>query len=273
MEKGYNYIGIHYDVLGRNIGINDKKYGVTLYPDKREKALSRTKSPIQYMFIKLYEFESQKYAETAEQLCHYFLKNKNTNGEWFQDDDETLVNEIELIHNHLKNLGVQIKEIDLGKSPILTDIEKKQLEVLDRKQLNKEFNTTLKLVIDSKCNIFEKINPTTDPWFRKSYRRQGFILVQSKTYARMELYIDGGEKEENEKLFYSLKENKKIIESELGYELKWEALEEVKSCRISYSIDGNVYDKTQWVKMIDFMSEHIPNFYNTMCKYIDQSID
>jgi hypothetical protein len=270
MCKGYNYIGNHYDILGRNIGINDKKYGYTKNPDEREKSLTSTKSPIQYMIIKLYEFESTEIAKTVEQIILQSLSNRQTHGEWFLDNDETLIDFVQSMHNKLRSLGTKIVEKDLEKSPNLTDVEKQQLESLDRKQLNKEFFTSLKVEMDNKCDIFKKISPTTDPWIRKSYKRQGYTLVQSGTYARYELFIDGGDKEENEEMFHKLKEKKEFIEKELGYELNWEVLEDGKASRISHSIDGNIYDKNQWPKMINFMVENMPNFHKIMCKFIDQ---
>ena len=58
-DNSYLYVGVHYDLFNdREIGINDKKVGETVTPEVREGQLSKTKSPIGYMFVKLYELIS-----------------------------------------------------------------------------------------------------------------------------------------------------------------------------------------------------------------------
>ena len=44
--EGYIYLGEHYDVLNREIGISDKKIGLSINPIGREQSLTKTKSPI-----------------------------------------------------------------------------------------------------------------------------------------------------------------------------------------------------------------------------------
>lgn len=269
MQEAYNYIGIHYDILGREIGISDKKYGLTTKPSEREKSLTATKSPIQYMVVKLFKFDNLTSAQTVEDLVHLSLNHRNTNGEWFEDKNDDLIYHVEAIHDKLRKLGINIQEIPLEKNSNLTQDEKELLKKLDRKQLNKEFFNTLKLEMDTKTDLFKSISSTTDPWIRKSYKRQGFILVVSGSYSRIELYIDGGDKEENEKLFSCLLNKKDEIEKELGYGLLWEILEEGKASRISASVDGNIYDKAKWKGMIDFMVDKMPRFSKIMSNYID----
>jgi len=114
MAKGYSYVGTHYDIQGREIGILDKKYGITKTPEIRERSLTGTKSPIQFMNIRLWEFENESIARNVEQLVHKALDYRNTFGEWFKDDDEDLIDVVESIHSNLTNLGVKITSIDIA---------------------------------------------------------------------------------------------------------------------------------------------------------------
>jgi len=90
MNKGYVYIGEHYDISGRPLSITDKKIGLTVNPEQRESSLSRTKSPILYRHIKIYEVDDMY---KVEKLLHAILSSRNTNGEWFEDNDDSLVND------------------------------------------------------------------------------------------------------------------------------------------------------------------------------------
>ena len=94
MEKksteGYVYIGEHYDSLGRPIIPNDKKIGLTIDPPSRESSWSKTKSPYLYRHIKSYFVDDMF---RVESLLHAILNSRNTNGEWFEDSDDTLVDD------------------------------------------------------------------------------------------------------------------------------------------------------------------------------------
>ena len=87
MEE-YIYIGEHYDVLNRGIIINDKKIGLSDTPPRREKELTRTKSPVKYRIIEVYKVDDMK---RVENLLHAILDSRRVDGEWFRDDDDTLV--------------------------------------------------------------------------------------------------------------------------------------------------------------------------------------
>jgi hypothetical protein len=87
---GYIYIGEHYDVLGREITIPDKKIGFSINPVSRENQLNRTKSPIGYRIITAYKVDNMK---KVENMLHAILDSRRVYGEWFKDDEDTLTNE------------------------------------------------------------------------------------------------------------------------------------------------------------------------------------
>lgn len=115
-KNSYLYIGIHYDLYNdREIGIKDKKVGETVTPQVREHQLSKTKSPIGYMYVKLYEFLGGDTAQTIEKnIIHPLLATRNTLGEWFKDEEERLVSDVEQALKGLTKLGISYTEVPLS---------------------------------------------------------------------------------------------------------------------------------------------------------------
>ena len=129
MSKSFLYVGMYYDIFeNRDIGIKDKKIGITTNPNNRENSLNATKGPIGYMFIKLYECEGEITADNIESIFHTLLEDRNTIGEWYKDEDEVILDSVSSVINNLKNLGITIKEIDLGLDPNLSKVEKEQIQ-------------------------------------------------------------------------------------------------------------------------------------------------
>jgi len=83
-------------------------------------------------------------------------------------------------------------------------------------------------------------------------------LVISKKYARVEVYINRGDKDENKKIFdyfYSIKDE---IESDFGNSLIWERMEDNVTSRIKYQLDGvDVSSETDWPKMNGFLIDGV----------------
>jgi hypothetical protein len=85
--EGYIYLGEHYDVLNREIGISDKKIGLSIDPVGREQSLTKTKSPIRYRIVAVYKVDDMR---RVEKMLHSILDSRRVFGEWFKDDDDTL---------------------------------------------------------------------------------------------------------------------------------------------------------------------------------------
>ena len=85
--EGYIYLGEHYDVLNREIGISDKKIGLSINPIGREQSLTKTKSPIRYRIVAVYKVNDMR---RVEKMLHSILDSRRVFGEWFRDDDDTL---------------------------------------------------------------------------------------------------------------------------------------------------------------------------------------
>ncbi|MDI3477786.1 MAG: hypothetical protein PWQ59_1311 [Thermoanaerobacterium sp.] len=68
--------------------------------------------------------------------------------------------------------------------------------------------------------------------------------------ARVETYIDLGNKEQNKRLFELIFKKKKEIENQYGTPLTWEKLEEKRSSRIAMYRDGSIEDDDETLEQI-----------------------
>ena len=103
----YTYIAQYYDVEERNIGINDKKVGRTCDLSAREIALNNTKGPIRVFLRKAWNTGDD--TARVEKSLHAILDNDNSDGEWFKDADETLV---ERVSNFMSKWGFEEKSLE-----------------------------------------------------------------------------------------------------------------------------------------------------------------
>lgn len=111
--EGYVYLGEHYDVLGRDISITDKKIGLSINPISRENQLNRTKSPIGYRIISVYKVDDM---DKVEKMLHAILDSRRVYGEWFKDGEDTLTSEF---INFMVAYGGEVFNIEETKSLLL----------------------------------------------------------------------------------------------------------------------------------------------------------
>ena len=69
--------------------------------------------------------------------------------------------------------------------------------------------------------------------------------------ARVEVYIDSGDGDENERLFEGLVTHKKAIETGLGHLLEWQPLEDKRACRIASDRPGTIDDSNDILEEIN----------------------
>lgn len=126
-----------------------------------------------------------------------------------------------------------------------------------RHGIRREFWADLLKVMNSKSNIFSSITPSTVNWISRGTGISGVSLMFSATrsYARAEIYIDRGNKDENERIFDALKAERELLEKDFGSELTWERLDEKRACRIKSEAEGNIFDHDRWPAMIDYMTD------------------
>ena len=125
--KGYIYLGEHYDVLNREIGISDKKIGLSIDPISRENSLTKTKSPIRYRIVAVYKVDDMR---RVEKMLHSILDSRRVFGEWFKDDDDTLEGDF---INFMNAYGAEVYNIqEIKEENILLKEDARLLEVVKK---------------------------------------------------------------------------------------------------------------------------------------------
>lgn len=134
-------------------------------------------------------------------------------------------------------------------------------DVKTRHRLRLEFWNILLNKIRGKSSLFQSSNPTKDHWLVAggtniagvSYQ---FIITMSS--ASVSLNFARPIMEENKVMFDALFAEKEKVEQSFGNTLKWERLDEYKSSKITYTLDGvNYYLKEDWDRIIEFLIVHI----------------
>ncbi len=88
-----------------------------------------------------------------------------------------------------------------------------------------------------------------------------YAMGISKSYARIELYINTSTREKNKSFFDRLFKNKAVIETVFGGTLVWERLSDKKASRIKTEREGvNLYNEADWEKMTAFLVDQLPKF-------------
>lgn len=119
--------------------------------------------------------------------------------------------------------------------------------------------------------LFSNVNPTKDHWLSSGAGISGlaYTFVITGKYVRIELGISSSSKEQNKKYFKKLLFNKDSIENDFGSALEWEELVEYKMSRIKYEMGAvNLFDKSCWSKMNDFLINYLPKFEKAFQPYI-----
>jgi hypothetical protein len=79
--------------------------------------------------------------------------------------------------------------------------------------------------------------------------------------ARVEVYIDSGDANENRALFDGLETHEESIEADLGYTLDWQPLEQKQACRIATDRAGTIDDSQDVLEEIhDWMVDRLLAF-------------
>ncbi len=166
---------------------------------------------------------------------------------------------------------VKVQAVQIGDSPpapLLTQIVGPSLERREIGQTKREFSERHLLRYDfwsklleksrDRTKLFANISPSHDSWIGKGAGISGlsYGFVTGQYDARVELYIDRRNAEENKAIFDQLFAHREDIERAYGEALTWERLENKRACRIRRDIRGGYRDEN-WDeihdKLIDMM--------------------
>ncbi|MCX6740819.1 MAG: DUF4268 domain-containing protein, partial [Candidatus Parcubacteria bacterium] len=131
-----------------------------------------------------------------------------------------------------------------------------QEESKNRHYKRLEFWTQFLREIGKKTSLCNNVSPGRDSWIPVALGMSGvgLNLVISHTYARVEIYINRGDRDDNKQIFDYFYHEKESIEKEFGSPLIWERMEDKVTSRIKYQLDGvNAFEKEDWVKINQFL--------------------
>jgi hypothetical protein len=131
-------------------------------------------------------------------------------------------------------------------------IGEEKKEYAERHSVRKEFWTQFLDAMNQESTLCHNISPSTDYWIGIALGVSGISvnLVVTGNYARAEIYINRGSKEENKKVFDYLYSTKNEIENKFGGPLVWERMDDRVTSRIKYELSGvDIFNKEDWMKM------------------------
>jgi hypothetical protein len=180
---------------------------------------------------------------------------------------------------------IQLEAIKIGDEPIaaplftiirkpsinIKQIGAEKKEFAQRHIIRKEFWTQFIDEINNVNRMCSNVSPGTDNWLGIALGMSGVSLnlVVSKKYTRSEIYINRGNKEENERIFDYFFKKKEQIESDFGSELVWEKMEGNVTSRIKNQLDGvDISNKEDWKKMDDFLIDSAIRMEKAFRKHI-----
>nr|WP_249784557.1 DUF4268 domain-containing protein [Bradyrhizobium sp. IC3195] len=113
---------------------------------------------------------------------------------------------------------------------------------------------------------FANISPGTTPDLGAGSGVRGvpFKFVATRSYGRVELYIDRGEKQENKEIFDELQSQRSAIEATFKGPLSWERLDDKRASRIKAEMLGDPFDDTQRESLMTFMVDAMVRFESAL---------
>jgi len=121
-------------------------------------------------------------------------------------------------------------------------------KVLNKKELMISFWKSLLESAKARTNLHVNVKPGERPYIIarvKRYLEFNYQVLNEE--ARVDLYINSGDKAKNKAIYDSLYAHKDQIQKAFGDELKWERLDGKDACRISKSLDvGSYKDQEKW---------------------------
>ena len=134
-------------------------------------------------------------------------------------------------------------------------------EKADREKIRQAYWTrALKALKQSSCSIFHnRETPGIDHWLSagSGVGSCPFVLSFMKSKLRVELTIGRPDKDENKTIFDALYQKKRAIENKFGEPLEWMRLDDKQMSRISYTVQANGYDQSQWDHYIQWHIQYM----------------
>lgn len=131
-----------------------------------------------------------------------------------------------------------------------------QEELENRYGVRLEFWSQFLKEINKRNNLCTNLSPSKDAWIGIGIGMSGvgMNLVVTRSYARVEIYINRGSQAENKKIFDALEKNKEAIEKDFGAQLIWARMDDKVTCRIKWQLDDvSVFNPQDYPKINEFL--------------------
>jgi hypothetical protein len=183
--------------------------------------------------------------------------------------------------------GIEFKLLKVEDSPPAPDFEvvvqpndwERSIKISGqpKSETSKSYFEFFSQLIDrySKANPkWRKVKAMAQSWSGFGAGKSGLYFnwaFRSQNRISVELYIDTGDRNENEKIFEELQENEHAIEEQVG-ELSWEKLEGRRACRIAAykDVGGSIksLSVSDYPQIIEWAATTMQSFSRALSNYI-----
>ncbi|QIR16300.1 DUF4268 domain-containing protein [Shewanella aestuarii] len=154
----------------------------------------------------------------------------------------------------------EAKELMIGMSAKEAEEKSTVVELKSRHKIRTAFwGQTLEAMRNSRCDLFNNINPSKDHWLSagSGVRSCPYTLIFGVKEVRVQIEMTRADTEENKFLFDSLHGQKDKIEQSFGAELQWFRLDSKKASRVQYRKEFEGHNKDNWPEMIAWLVENV----------------
>lgn len=122
---------------------------------------------------------------------------------------------------------------------------------------------------NKKTDLHSRISPSEDSWIAAASAGLTFCYAFGHNGARVELYINKGDKDKNKNIFDQFASSKEEIEQNFGSSLDWQRLDNKNTSRISAEVSSaRVRDEEEWSQLQKNMVETMIKFENAIMPHI-----
>ncbi|MBW2334221.1 MAG: DUF4268 domain-containing protein [Deltaproteobacteria bacterium] len=122
---------------------------------------------------------------------------------------------------------------------------------------------------NKKTDLHSRISPSKGSYIAATSARLMFCYAFGRNGARVELYIDKGDKDKNKNIFDQIASSKEEIEQNFGGSLYWQRLDNKDASRISAAVcSASVRDEEEWPQLQQNMVETMIKFEKALIPHI-----
>ena len=162
----------------------------------------------------------------------------------------------------------------VGPSEETREAGRAKQEMAERERLRYRFFQGLLEHAKSKTPLHANISPGTHGWVGAGagIAGVGFNYVVRQRDARVELYIDTEDGDENRRIFEALSAKKERIERAFGGSLEWDTKEGRRACRIEKTIAaGGWRDEDEWDVVYEELAEAMAKLESALKPHLKES--